>query len=135
MVRVTAEAPLRPTEDPDKVAQACTAFLPDADVDVGADGVVVTARDVEALRHRIWELRIIDTVRGRLLAGLDGDTVRLRLSKQAAYQGRISFPATPHALGDLDLTITVETEDPWPDAAGLVAWLCPPTRDGEIVMD
>lgn len=133
VVRITATAPLRPTEDSGKVAQACTALLPDAEVEEAQGAVTARGQDVDALRHRIWELRIIDTVRGRLLAGTRDDTVTVALSKQAALQRRISFPVTPHGLGDVILTLHVEPDDPWPDAAGLVAWLCPPTRDGEIV--
>jgi predicted RNA binding protein with dsRBD fold (UPF0201 family) len=133
VVRLTITAPVRPTEDPQKVAAACTAFWDDVTLQVGTDQVVAEASDLQSFRNRIWELRIIDTVRGQLLDGANGDRLRFTLSKQAALHQRISFPPTPHALGDLQVEVTLAEDDPWLDAEGLAWWLCPATEDGEIV--
>ncbi len=135
VVRIQVTTPLHPTEVATRVTQAACAFVPDADVEVTQDQVTVRGRDLEALQKRIWELRIIDTVRGALLGGLDPDgrTIRFRLSKQAALQERVSLPAAPHVLGDLDWMLTVEEGDPWGDAEALAWWLCPETHEGEIV--
>lgn len=134
-MRVTAATPIRPTEDPSKVEAALLRFFPGADVERASDGLKATATDLDALRSRVWELRIIDTVRGQLLRGLapDGRSLSFRLSKQAAAAGKVSFPPTPHPLGDLDVRAELEPGDPWPDAERLAWWLCPETKDGEIV--
>lgn len=135
MARVTASTPVRPTEDPHKVEAALLRFFPGAEVARAADALKASGDSLEAFRSRVWELRIIDTVRGQLLRGLseDGRTLSFRLSKQAAAAGKVSFPPTPHPLGDLDVRVELEPGDPWPDAEGLTWWLCPETKDGEIV--
>lgn len=135
MVLVRITTPVRPTEDPTKVRQAILTLWPDAEVQEASGGLEATSRDILAFRRRVWELRIIDAVRGKLLYGMDADgrSLRVRLSKQAALASKVSFPPTPHALGDLEVTITVETGDPWPGAEQLAWWIAPETRDGEIV--
>lgn len=135
MPLITVTAPVRPTEDPERVASAALRFFPDGTVDRDGDTLVVAATDLERLRKRIWELRIIDTFRSRVLSGLDADrrSFTVMLSKQAAFAGRVSFPAAPHALGDLRVTVAVAPDDAWDDAEALAWWLCPETRDGEIV--
>lgn len=130
-VDVTVRTPIHPTEDPDTVAQAASSFLP-GDVEVREDGVTVRGHDLTALRQRIWELRIIDTFRGALLGGIEGDAIHFVTSKQAAAAGKVSLPASPHPLGDLAWTVRLDDTDPF-DAEGLCWWLCPETADGEIV--
>jgi len=131
-VRVTVTTPVRPTEEAAKVAAAATRLVPGV-VEHAADALVVRADSLDALRARVWELRIIDTVRGQLLPGASGGVLRFRLAKQAAAAGKVSFPPTPHPLGDLEVKAELEPGDPWPDAEALCWWLCPATKDGEIV--
>jgi predicted RNA binding protein with dsRBD fold (UPF0201 family) len=140
LVRVTVSTPIRPTEDPHKVEAAALRFFPDARVERASDALVLRAKGLEAFRARVWELRIIDTVRGQLLHGMKGyggpeapTALTFRLSKQAASAGKVSFPPTPHALGDLQVHVEVEPGDPWPGIEPFVWWVCPETKDGEIV--
>ncbi|MFA5944277.1 MAG: RNA-binding domain-containing protein [Candidatus Thermoplasmatota archaeon] len=135
MVRVTVATPIRPTEDATKVEAALHRFFPDADVQRAPDGLKATTSDLLPFRSRVWELFIIDTVRGQLLHGMaaDGLSLSFRLSKQAAAAGKVSFPPTPHPLGDLEVRIEVEPGDPWPALEPLVWWICPETKDGAIV--
>lgn len=135
VVLVHVRTPLRPTEDEGKVTQAILALLPDAQLQPGADAFQAVAHDIRSLRQRVWELRIIDAVRGKMLHGIqpDGQRLTIRLSKQAALARMVSFPPTPHALGDLEVTVQVEKGDPWPDAEKFVWWFAPETKDGEIV--
>jgi uncharacterized protein len=135
VVLVRIATPVRPTEDPAKVRQAILTLWPDAEVREAEGGLEGTSRDLLPFRRRVWELRIIDAVRGKLLHGMDADgrSLRVRLSKQAALAAKVSFPPTPHALGDLEVTIAVEPGDPWPGAEQLAWWIAPETRDGEIV--
>jgi predicted RNA binding protein with dsRBD fold (UPF0201 family) len=140
VVRVTVSTPVRPTEDAAKVEAALLRFFPGAEVQRAADGLKATTSDLLPFRSRVWELRIIDTVRGQLLHGMHGyggaeapTSLTVRLSKQAAAAGKVSFPPTPHPLGDLEVRVEVEPGDPWPAVEPLVWWLCPETKDGEIV--
>jgi predicted RNA binding protein with dsRBD fold (UPF0201 family) len=135
VVRVSVSTPIRPTEDAAKVEAALLGFFPGAEVQRATDALKATTSDLLAFRQRVWELRIIDTVRGQLLHGMaaDGSHLAVRLSKQAAFAGKVSFPPTPHPLGDLEVRVEVEPGDPWPAVEPLVWWLCPETKDGEIV--
>ncbi len=142
MVRVEVRASLYPTESEDAVVAATTLLVPDAQVaiqPVGANGepgeVQASGQDVRVLRRRIWERRVIDTFRSRLLAGRQGATTTFELQKQAAAAGTIALPVGTHALGTIHWSITVEADDPWPDAEAFVWWLCPETEDGEVVGD
>lgn len=135
-MRVTVSTPVKATEDPTRVEQAARRLFPDLEAGVSGGRFVGTTGDLRALRQRVWELRIIDTVRGQVLHGAPSDeatATRFRLSKQAALAGKVSFPPSAHALGDLDVQVTLEAGDPWPTVGALAAWLCPETRDGEIV--
>ncbi len=133
MVKVHVTAPLHATEVPERVEQAVAAFWPDLEIHAADGRIEGTGNNVDAFRDRVWELRIIDTVRGQMLHRCKGATTTFWLSKQAALHDRISFPPSPHALGEIDVTLTVEPGDPWGDAEALVWWLCPETADGEIV--
>lgn len=132
-MKVQVEAPVQSTEDPEKVAQATAMYLPDPRIEHHETSVVAHGDDLSLLRKRVWELRIIDAFRGALLRGAQGDVMRFRTSKQAAFAGRVSLPPAPHSLGDLQWTVEVEDADPWDDAEALAWWLCPETKDGEIV--
>src|SRR5204863_7449356 len=135
-MRVTVSTPLKATEDPARVEEAVRNLFPDASLTASEGRLTATTGDLRALRRRVWELRIIDTVRGQVLHGTPtgaARNTRFRLSKQAALANKVSFSPTPHALGDLEVTVELENGDPWVDIDGLAAWLCPETRDGEIV--
>ena len=135
-MRVTVSTPVKPTEDPARVEEAARRLFPGMEGGFAGARFTGTVGDVRALRRRVWELRIIDTVRGQVLHGTPTGTARgtrFRLSKQAALAGKVSFPPTPHQLGDLEVTVQVEDGDPWKDIDGFALWLCPETKDGEIV--
>lgn len=135
-MRVTVSTPVKPTEDPARVEEATRRLFPDAEVTLAGGRLTATTADLRALRQRVWELRIIDTVRGQVRHGAPSDEAtgtRFRLSKQAALAGKVSFPPSPHALGDLEVTVELQPGDPWPNVGALAAWLCPETKDGEIV--
>lgn len=135
-MRVTVTTPVRATEDPARVEEAARRLFPDLDGAVREGRFQGATSSLATLRRRVWELRIIDTVRGQVLHGTPtgaARSTRFRLSKQAALAGKVSFPPTPHALGDLEVAVELEDGDPWPDIDAFALWLCPETKDGEIV--
>lgn len=127
-------APVRPTEDAEKVRTAILNLFPDAHIATTAQGFEAITSDLVQLRAKVWQLRIIDTFRGQVLHGMDALQTHstFRISKQAALAGHVSFPATPHVLGDLTLTITPSPGDPL-NIEQVAWWLAPETKDGEIV--
>lgn len=134
-MRVLVSAPLHPTERPELVREALARLFPEAELREEPGRVAGEGGDLRPLRRRVWELRIIDTFRGKFLHGVaaDGRSVRFRLSKQAALQGKVSFPPGAHVLGDLEVEVRLEDGDPFRDAEQLAWWLCPETKEGEIV--
>jgi predicted RNA binding protein with dsRBD fold (UPF0201 family) len=133
-VQVRIVAPIRPTEDPEKVRQAVRNLFPDAAFTETPHGLEASSSDLGHLRSRVWQLRIIDTFRGQFLHGMDAAKTHttFRVSKQAALANQVSFPATPHVLGDLTLTVTPGPDDTL-DVERVAWWMAPETRDGEIV--
>lgn len=134
-VQVRVAAAVRPTEDEAKVRQAVLNLFPDAEVRAVDGGVEAAAHDLLPMRKRIFELRIIDTFRGQFLHGMDAAkrSTTFRLSKQAALAGHVNFTPREHALGDLLVTVLLDEADRWTDVEGLAWWLCPETKDGEVV--
>lgn len=137
-VQVVARAPIHPTEVPDRVQEAVLRFWPDATASrLEADGstdtaeVVATASSLDALRSAIWDSSIIDAFRSGIQA--EGQELHFRISKQAALAGLVAVPPTPHVLGDIQVTATLDPDDPWPDAEHLKWWLCPQTEEGKII--
>lgn len=127
-------APVRFTEDPARVRQAVRSLFPDAAFREVPGGLEADSSDLRPLRQRVWQLRIIDTFRGQFLHGMDAARTHttFRVSKQAALAGHVSFPAAPHVLGDLTVTVAPGPDDPL-DVERLAWWLAPETKDGEIV--
>lgn len=135
-MRVTVSTPVRPTEDPARVEEAVRRLFPDLEGAHQGGRYAGATASLAAFRRRVWELRIIDTVRGQVLHGTPSGAqrrTRFRLAKQAALAGKVSFPPTPHPLGDLEVTVELEDGDPWQDMDAFALWLCPQTKDGEIV--
>lgn len=135
-MRVTVSTPVKATEDPAKVEEAVRRLFPDVEGAFATGRFQGATKDLTALRRRVWELRIIDTVRGQVLHGTPSGaerSTRFRLAKQAALAGKVSFPPTPHQLGDIEVTVQLDADDPWPDIEAFAMWLCPETKDGEIV--
>jgi len=111
-LRIHVRAPLRPTEDPEKVAQAIQKMFPGAKPELSEREVTAVAPDLERLRELIRSLRIPDTARGAMLAGLslDGRSARFLLGKQAAAAGRAHFGPLRSPLGDLEVTLYGDEE-------------------------
>lgn len=107
MLRIHVRAPLRPTEDPEKVRAAILRLFPGATVEAGADELTATAPSLDRVRELVRSQRIPDTARGQMLAGLsmDGASARFLLGKQAAAAGRAHFGPLRSPLGDLEVSL------------------------------
>lgn len=106
-IRIHVLAPIRPTEDPDKVRAAIEKMFPGAEVQMHEDRVTARAPDMDRIRELVRSTRIPDTARGVMLSGLsmDGTSARFLLGKQAAAAGRVHFGAGRSPLGDLEVSV------------------------------
>lgn len=126
VVRVSVRAPVKPTEDPEKVRGAIIALFPDAQVREGHGWMHADATDLGRLKQLIRSTLIQDTARGAMLGGLgdDGMSTRFLLGKQAAAVGRVHFGPLRSPLGDLEVALFGESEH---EVEKVVYWLAPDT--------
>ena len=109
MVTIRVRAPCHGTESLAKVKIAILNLFPDASFTREDDEVEADAPTFRTLREKIRTQKIRDAARGALRQGVDGDSLRFTLNKQAAYAGRVSFAANS-PLGDLE--VVIQGEDP-----------------------
>jgi len=131
-VEVLVEAPVYPTEDPEKVRRAVENVLFGAEYELkpspGGLGQVLVARAggreaLSKLRALIRMERISDAARAVLLGGVMGDRMVFYLNKQAAYARHISFsePTGESPLGPIKFEVRCR------DPRSLIDWLAPST--------
>ena len=135
MVYIRIEAEIRATEDENKVIQALKNLVypikiriervsPIVKIAIGESNDVAS---LQPLHDKLRKQRILDTARNIMLRGLRREnTIVLRLNKQAAYQGIVSFIDSDleSPLGGITLTIVGDNlED-------VVDWLAPRTARG-----
>ena len=117
MPSVVVCAPLRPTEDYEKVKQAIQNLFPDAQIEIHNNEVVGKSDNLDRLRELLERQRIRDSARSILLKGCRDGACIFRLNKQAAYMDKVNFAIVPHPLGDI--TVSVESDD----CPGLISYL------------
>jgi len=107
-IDVRIRTPVQYTEAPARVASAIETLFPNASIESNRDEVTATTSDLEQLRVRMQELRILDTARSVFRDSADDSRFRFRLKKQAALQNRINFSVgSPDELGDISVTVAV----------------------------
>lgn len=127
-VDVRIEAPVNPTEVPDRVAETITALFPESDVSVGENRVTAETHDISHFRRRLFEQRILDTARSVFDDNRGPNGVSFELKKQAARHDVVNFAiGNPDELGDVQVAITVRE----PDVAEFLDYLAPATNEGE----
>ncbi len=131
-VDVEVVAPVRPTEEADRVAAAVHQLFPAAAVEHGEGELIATSHSLDQLAEAFARQRIQEAARSHLLNGLEGDTITFTLDKQAAAAGVANFGLDhPGELGPLSVAIRVEQPDP----VRLVDWLTGAAADGEARED
>ncbi len=116
-VRIRADAPVHPSEDPAKVEAAITNVF-DGAVDRRRFSVTATAADASALVHVQEAIRTGAESQGAyrrsLEENLHDNTTWFYLNKQAASAGRVAIcrEADESPLGPIKITITAPAADP-----------------------
>jgi predicted RNA binding protein with dsRBD fold (UPF0201 family) len=98
---IAIEAPIHPTEDPERVFQAVKNLFPDV-----VRGESYKSQDIQTLARRISELMIKDTARVLLLRSIRGNEILFHLNRQAAFAGKVNFTDGKSVLGDITVRIT-----------------------------
>ena len=124
--RVTMTVEVRPSDDPERVAEAVTALFPELQPPElphsGFPGLEEAhiwrfeEIDLSAFLEQIEKQRIMDTALDAMALGLSADSTQFSLSRQAALAGKVAFVLPgERALGG---TMRVELEGP-----ELAAWI------------
>lgn len=136
MLTIRIEVEVRPTEDEGKVKKALKNIFTLSDneiksIDMGSNYklLVVESKKLSIL-FRLYELlrqeRILDTARSIMLSSRRGNMLTIKLHKQSAYAGHISFISYDEEspLGPITLTIVSDKLDE------IIDWLAPKTSHG-----
>jgi predicted RNA binding protein with dsRBD fold (UPF0201 family) len=123
-IEVSVYTSVRPTERVEKVVSAIEKIFPGLIMDIRDDRIdAYNGPDALQDFHKfLREQRILDTARSVMLAGRVGDAVQFRISKQAAFMGKVSFPPDEEPLGSLHVQIK--------GGKRIVDWLAPKTENG-----
>lgn len=121
--KIEAKTTVNPTEDMNKVIEALSNIFDYDDLVIGKDIVTVTGNIscLFPLKEFLETRQIRDTARKMILKGLDVDNkkIKLKLSKQAAFAGRINLVDDDLSpLGEIELIIDTETPEEF------IGWLC-----------
>lgn len=105
---------------------------PADDETTGTGELVAQTHTLEHFSELLHRQAILDTARAAFLDGLDGDTVTIRLKKQAAFEGVVNFAVgSTDELGDIRMTVIVRDPDP----ETYIEYVAPPTEDGVPIED
>lgn len=128
-IQVSVSALVRPTERQEKVESAIERMFPGLTMDKGADRIEAFGglKSLQTFHKLLREQRILDTARSVMLDGRVGEAVQLRLSKQAAFIGRVNFPPEEEPLGSIHVQITGDER--------IIDWLAPRTEDGAPIKE
>lgn len=121
--KIVAKAPVNPTEDLDKVIMALSNVFDYDDILISEESVTVTGNTscLFPFKEFLEKRQIRDTARRMILKGLDetSETINLKLSKQAAFAGRINLVDNELSpLGEIKVKITTSNVEEFTN------WLC-----------
>lgn len=124
---VSVRAKVYPTEDAEKVREAVLNIFPTENVVVEEDEITARPTELGTFMTLIRQHRILDAVRGRMIAGIEGNRTTFHLNKQAAYAGKVSMAEGSPPLGNI--TVTIEDDD----IEASISQIAPMTVDGEVI--
>ncbi len=126
MATVEIFCPVNPSEDPDKVRSAIESIFPDAELELDDSGFRGTA-SLDRFAKAIRKQKILDAVRGVMLANVRGNSTKISLNKQVATVGKVSFVDKRPVLGAIEVLVKDD------DIEALIDKVAPMTVDGEEV--
>lgn len=117
----TAQTPINPTEDTDKVMKTLSNMFDYDEVVMGGDYISVNGGMDSLLRLKdaLEVRRIRNAVRKMLIKGSYDDVIYFKLNKQAAFSGTVNFTEGDLPLGEI--RVKIETDN----VEGFIDWLAP----------
>jgi uncharacterized protein len=109
MPNVTIHVRCFPTEDPIKVKAAILGIFPDSRIEEEDSGLVAHSDSLQQFEEIIRNQHIRDSARAVLFRGRKDNMVVMRLNKQAAFVGKLSFVEEDVPLGAIE--VIVEDKD------------------------
>jgi len=123
MVTVRLWCPVFPSEDSEKVRNAILRIFPAAELTETEKGFEGDA-DLKNFSSLIRKQKILDSTRNMMFKGTRDDKITIRLNKQVATVGKVSFAEPRSILGALEVTILCD------DPEALIDEVAPATIDG-----
>jgi len=123
MVTVRLWCPVFPSEDSEKVRNAIIRIFPSAELTETEKGFEGDA-DLRNFSSLIRKQKILDSTRNMMFKGTRDDKITIRLNKQVATVGKVSFAEPRSILGALEVTILCD------DPEALIDEVAPATIDG-----
>jgi uncharacterized protein len=132
-LRVSAE--IHPTESEEKIRKALRSVFDGMDFSRDGDllvGTSVSPIDIQMLRKKLHERKILDTARSRLLANISSSRTSLLLHKQALAAGKVAIVDSPaeSPMGPVRVSIALGSPESLHD---FINHLAPMTVDGAPV--
>jgi predicted RNA binding protein with dsRBD fold (UPF0201 family) len=139
-VQGLVKCPVYLTEDQERIRKAIENVIMSNELSFEPHNNIVELKlnfqgrnDLEWLRNRIHELRIIDAVRARLRFNWNGLETRIYFDKQAAYHERIKLIDDREELpplGCIELQLEFDSESEFEE---FLRYFTPPTKEGRVV--
>lgn len=87
-------------------------IFPESIIDESENGFVATANSCERLAELVRNMKILDSARAVLLRGKRNNSVKIRINKQVAFVGKLSFiEDRDPPLGSIEVVIEDERID------------------------
>ncbi|MHA1929087.1 MAG: RNA-binding domain-containing protein, partial [Candidatus Thorarchaeota archaeon] len=138
-MKIQITCPVFPTEDEKRIEGALSNLFHHAGVKYchleqcsNISFNLTERNELSVLRQYIHELRIIDVVRRRLEANLNGTVTSFNLDKQAASLGKLRLlddTDDAPSLGSIEIIIDFKNET---ELDSFMSWFVPLTKDGRI---
>ena len=129
-VNVEVRAPVHDTEVTDRVVDAVTNLVPNAEIERAPGEVRASAHSLDRFSELLHEQEILDSARNEFADGIRGDVIEFALKKQPAFVGVVNFAVgDPDELGEIRFEVRVHE----PSVEEYIDHVAPPTKEGEPI--
>lgn len=126
-----------PTESEEAIRSAIFRIFEDVPLSLSSgelSGGSSSVSDLEKLKSKVFERRILDTFRSRLIRNSQGNSTGILLHRQALVAGKVAVvdSESESPLGAVRISFSAESESA---LGNFINWISPMTREGVPVKD